>query len=166
MLRGGFAFCVSGDRSLAFVVGPYVKQGAVVSTAYSTVSMLRTIEQVLGLPSLGVHDAGVPPMTDAFNTSQAGWTYSAIPSNYLYNTTLPILNKYVMNRENLPQPTHDAAWWEAQTKGMDFSKADRIPTERFNRILWQGIMDGKPYPAFEGGAKTAARGEGSRQNRF
>ncbi len=140
---------VSGDRSLAFVVGPYVKQGAVVSDAYSTVSMLRTIEEVLGLPPLSVHDAGVPPMTNAFNISQAGWTYSAIPSMYLYNTTLPILNKYVINRDNVPQPTHDAAWWDAQTKGMDFSQADRIPTEKFNRILWKGMMGGKPYPALK-----------------
>ena len=152
---------VSGDRSLAFIIGPYVKQGAVVSTPYSTVSMLRTIEEVLGLPPLGVHDAGVPPMTDAFNIAQAGWTYSAIPSSYLYNTTLPILNKYVINRDNLPQSTHDAAWWEAQTKGMDFSKEDRIPTEKFNRILWKGIM-GRPYPALKPGKSVPEMKEASK----
>jgi hypothetical protein len=140
---------VSGDRSLAFIIGPYVKQGAVVSTAYSTVSMLRTIEQVLGLPPLSVHDAGVPPMTDAFNISQAGWTYSAIPSSYLYGTTLPILNKYVRNLEAIPHSTHDAAWWEAQTQGMDFSQADKVNPDQFNRILWKGMMGGKPYPALK-----------------
>ncbi len=153
---------VSGDRSLAFIVGPYVKQGVVVSDPYSTVSMLRTIEEVLGLPPLGVHDAGVPPMTNAFNIAQAGWTYSAIPSMYLYNTTLPILNKYVINRDNLPQPTHDAAWWEAQTKGMDFSQADRIPTEKFNRILWNGIMGGKPYPALKPGKTVSEAKEANK----
>jgi len=137
---------VSGDRSLAFIIGPYVKQGAVVSDPYSTVSMLRTIEQVLGLPPLGVHDAGVPPMTNAFNISQASWTYSAIPSSYLYNTTLPILNKYVINRDNLPRPTHDAAWWAARTKGMDFSKEDLNDPATFNRIIWEGMMGGRPYP--------------------
>jgi hypothetical protein len=109
--------------------------------------MLRTIEGVLGRPPLSVHDAGVPPMTAAFNTSQASWTYSANPAQILYTTTLPILNKYVQNRDALPQPTHDSAWWEQQTKGMDFSKEDRIPTERFNRILWKGMKgDNKPYP--------------------
>jgi len=153
---------VSGDRSLAFIIGPYVKQGAVVSDPYSTVSMLRTIEEVLGLPPLGVHDAGVPPMTNAFNISQAGWTYSAIPSSYLYNTTLPILNKYVINRDNLPQPTHDAAWWEAQTKGMDFSREDRIPTEKFNRILWKGLMGGKPYPALKPGKTVSEAKEANK----
>ncbi|MGB8010795.1 MAG: bifunctional YncE family protein/alkaline phosphatase family protein [Terriglobales bacterium] len=153
---------VSGDRSLAFIVGPYVKQGAVVSTAYSTVSILKTIEEVLGLPPLSVHDAGVPPMTDAFNISQAGWTYSAIPSSYLYGTTLPILNKYVQNPNAIPHPTHDAAWWEAQTKGMDFSQADRIPTEKFNRILWNGLKGGKPYPALKPGKTVPELKEASK----
>ena len=138
---------VSGDRSLAYVVGPYVKQGAVVSTPYSTVSMVRTIEEVLGLPPLGVHDAGVPPMTDAFNIQQSGWTYSAIPSDYLYNTTLPILQKNG-KRGSLPKPTHDAAWWAAQTKGMDFSKEDRIDSDKFNRIIWKGLKGDQPYPTF------------------
>jgi len=137
---------VSGDRSLAFIIGPYVAQGAVVSNPYSTVSMLRTIEEVLGVSQLSVHDSGVPPMTAAFNTSQASWTYSAFPAQILFTTTLPILNKAPQNLEALPHPTHDAAWWEAQTKGMDFSREDRIPTERFNRIIWKGMMGDKPYP--------------------
>lgn len=139
---------VSGDRSLAFIVGPYVAQNAVVSNPYSTVSMLRTIEEILGVSQLSVHDAGVPPMTAAFNTSQASWTYSAVPSQFLYSTQLPILNKSVQ-KGPIPQTTHDAAWWEAKTQGMDFSQEDRIPTEKFNRILWEGMMGGKPYPALK-----------------
>jgi DNA-binding beta-propeller fold protein YncE len=157
---------VSGDRSLAFVVGPYVAQNAVVSNPYSTVSMLRTIEEVLGVEHLNLHDSGVPPMTAAFNTAQASWNYEAVPAAILYTTSLPILNKYVQNANGLPHPTHDAAWWAAQTQGMDFSKEDRIPTEQFNRILWKGMMGDKPYPALKPafkprpGAKEAA-GAGS-----
>jgi len=137
---------VSGDRSTAFIVGPYVKQGAVVSDHYTTVNMLRTIEEVLGVSQLSVHDAGVPPMTNAFNTSQSGWTYEAFPAQILFTTSLPLLNKYVQNLDALPHPTHDAAWWAEKTKGMDFSQEDRIDTEKFNRIIWEGMMGGKPYP--------------------
>ncbi|MGA7635030.1 MAG: hypothetical protein WCB11_30055, partial [Terriglobales bacterium] len=79
--------------------------------------------------------------------------YEAIPSQYLYNTQLPILNKYVQNRSALPQPTHDAAWWEAQTKGMDFRQEDRVPTEQFNRIIWKGLMGDKPYPRLKPATK-------------
>jgi hypothetical protein len=60
---------VSGNRSLGFIVGPYVKQGAVVSDHYATVNMLRTMEEILGISKLGVHDAGVPPMTKVFDTT-------------------------------------------------------------------------------------------------
>jgi YVTN family beta-propeller protein len=143
---------VSGQRSTAFVVGPYVKQNAVDSTHYATVNMLRTIEEVLGLNQLSVHDSGVPPMTDAFDTDQATWTYSAVPARILYTTTLPILNKYVQNRDTLPHPTHHAAWWEARTKGFDFSQEDRIDSDKFNRIIWEGMMGDKPYPTTRSGA--------------
>jgi len=143
---------VSGDRSLAYVIGPYVKQNAVVSDHYTTVHMLRTIEEVLGTAQLGVHDAGVGPMTNAFNINQASWTYSAFPAQILFTTQLPILNKMAKTRGALPHPTHDAAWWDAQTKGMDFSQEDRVDPEKFNRILWKGLMGERPYPNDQPGA--------------
>jgi DNA-binding beta-propeller fold protein YncE len=142
---------VSGDRSLAFIVGPYVQQGAVVSNFYTTVNMVRTIEEVLGTSQLSVHDAGVPPMTAAFNISQPPtWTYSAVPSSVLYNTGLPILNKYVQNPDAIPHTTHDAAWWAAKTAGMDFSREDLNDPQTFNRIIWEGMMGDKPYPTRSG----------------
>jgi DNA-binding beta-propeller fold protein YncE len=149
---------VSGQRSIGFVIGPYVKQKAVVSTHYATVNMLRTIEEVLGISKLSVHDSGVPPMTDVFDTTQGTWTYSAVPAQILYTTTLPILNKYVQNRDALPQPTHDAAWWDAKTKGFDFSKEDRIDSDKFNRIIWEGMMGDKPYPTTRSGADLRRAG--------
>ena len=45
---------VDAHRSIAFVVGPYVRQGAVVSTRYSTVNMLRTMEDILGLDHISL----------------------------------------------------------------------------------------------------------------
>jgi hypothetical protein len=43
-------------------------------------------------------------------------------------------------------PAHDAAYWAAATKGMDFSIEDRVDPLAFNHVLWQGIMGDKPYP--------------------
>jgi DNA-binding beta-propeller fold protein YncE len=142
---------VSANRSTAFIVGPYVKQGAVVSDHYTTPNMLRTIEEVLGLQKLGVHDAGVPPMTDAFDTTKATWTFTAFPADILFTTTLPILNKLPRMQASLPHPTHDAAWWAAKTKGMDFSQEDRVDADKFNRIIWEGLMGDKPYPTVRSG---------------
>jgi len=146
---------VSGERSVAFVVGPYVKHRALVSDHYSTVSMLRTIEDILGLGTLGVHDAGVPPMANAFDITKSDWTYSAVPAPILLTSTLPIMAKPIAANGHalaLPRPTHDAAWWEAKTRGFDFSVEDRIDSEKFNRILWEGLMGDKPYPTTRSGA--------------
>jgi YVTN family beta-propeller protein len=153
---------VSGDRSLAFIIGPYVKQGAVVSHFYTTVNMVRTIEDVLGVSHLSIHDSSLPPMTDAFDTTQncaltqAGgstcWTYTATPAQVLYNTTLPLPNAANINRATLPKTTHDAAWWAAKTKGMNFKEEDLNDPASFNRIIWEGMMGGKPYPVARSGA--------------
>lgn len=148
---------VSGDRSLAFIIGPYVKQGgAVVSNNYNTVTMLRTIEQVFGLPPLSIHDAGQPPMTDAFDIDRpcatlgkggsSCWTYTATPSVYLKNTTLPITYPAAMATAVAPATTHTAAWWAAKTKNLNFSTEDLNDPQTFNRIIWRGMMGNKPYP--------------------
>ncbi len=143
---------VSANRSTAFIVGPYVKHGGVVSTHYTTVNMLRTIEEVLGLEKLGVHDSGLPPMTDAFDTTQSSWTFNAFPALVLFNTQLPLLNKARVKLSEIPKPTHDAAWWEARTKQFDFSAEDRVNPDKFNRVIWQGLMGDKPYPTTRSGA--------------
>jgi hypothetical protein len=146
---------VSANRSTAFIVGPYVKHGAVVSDHYTTPNMLRTIEEVLGTQKLSVHDSGVSPMTNAFDTTQSSWTFSAFPALVLFNTQLPLLNKGSMKKINLatiPNPTHDAAWWEARTKGFDFTEPDRVDPDKFNRVIWEGLMGDKPYPTVRSGA--------------
>src|SRR5260370_15173200 len=69
---------VDAHRSIAFIAGPYVKQGAVVSTKYTTVSMIATIVDILGIEHLGTYAALQPPMTDAF---------PKIPNNCDFNAT-------------------------------------------------------------------------------
>ena len=58
-------------RATAYVVGPYVKQGAVVSTRYNQVSVLRTIEDILGTPHINLNTAYQRPMADVFDTARA-----------------------------------------------------------------------------------------------
>ena len=44
------------------------------------------------------------------------------------------------------KPKHDAKYWAKVTAGFDFSDADRVPPDKFNRVLWNGLMGGKRYP--------------------
>ena len=137
---------VDSHRSIAFVAGAYVKQGALVSTQYNTINFLRTIEEVLGLAPMNLNDALAAPMADIFNTTPSPWTFTATPSPLLYYTQLPISPP---KRAGMivPKPAHDAKYWARVTKGMDFTDADRLDGEDFNRILWKGLMGNKPYPA-------------------
>ena len=137
---------MGANRSTAFVVGPYVKHHAVVSTHYATPNMLRTIEEVLGLQNLGVHDAGVPPMTDAFDTNQASWSFHATPALVLFNTQLPLVQNSTVNLASIPKPTHDAAWWEVRTKGFDFSQEDRIPRNSSTASSGKACWETGPIP--------------------
>jgi YVTN family beta-propeller protein len=138
---------VDAHRSTAYVVGPYVKHGAVISTRYATVNMLRTIEDVLGIEHLNLHDAGVHPMADLFDLGQRAWTFTASPSDILRtSTTLPLPPAPTGAVVRPLHPTHDAAWWAKRTAGFDFRKEDRIDAPAFNRILWQGLKGDRPYP--------------------
>jgi hypothetical protein len=102
-------------------------------------------------------------MTDVFDVRQKDWTFDAVPSAYLLETELPIppaaaAKALQLSGGIIPKSTHDAAWWEAQTKGMDFSKADHVNPEAFNRVVWKGLKRDLPYP-------TNRSGTDLRQNR-
>jgi DNA-binding beta-propeller fold protein YncE len=136
---------VNAHRTPAFVVGPYVKQGGVVHERYSTVNMMRTIEDVLGIGHLNLNDAYQRPMTAAFDLNQSSWTYNAV-------TPAPIAKELsaAQQQGELGPAFHDAqsaAYWARQTRGFDWSVEDRVPAVLFNQILWKGLTGGLPYPA-------------------
>ena len=136
---------VDARRSVAFIVGPYVRRGAVVSTRYTTINILRTIEAVLGLKPLGLNDALAMPMADAFDPKRAQWSYRAEPAEILRSTQLPIPpDRFGAGRSvaALTCRAHDAAYWAAAMKGQDFSKEDRLDTDAFNAALWRGLGTG------------------------
>lgn len=146
---------VDAHRSTAFVIGPYVKQNAVVSTHYTTVNMIRTITEVLNLDHLGLFDATQGPMTDVFDLSQAKWTYKAIASGLLANTQLPIPAGDI--KTAALKPTHGMRYWAAVTRGMDFSVEDRLDAVAYNKVLWKGLMGAKAYPVRPGDTQQATR---------
>jgi hypothetical protein len=146
---------IDAHRSIAFVAGPYVKQGELVSARYTTVSMIRTIEEILHIPPQNLHDAGVRPMIEIFDPTKKDWTYTAAPSSLLLGTQLPfeLVQPNVRHADaaDAPKPLHDAAWWAYRTKGFDFAEADRNDSTAYNRVLWEGTMGGKPYPVERSG---------------
>ncbi len=143
---------VDAHRSTAFVVGPYVKQSFVDSTHYTTISMLRTIEDILGTEHLNLNDASALPMVNVFDTNQKEWKYKATASTALKTTTLPIpAGDFNPQTTATLQSMHSAAWWASRTKGMNFSVEDHLDSAKFNRVLWKGTVGNRPYPTVRTG---------------
>ena len=140
---------VNSHRATTYFVGPYVKQHAVVSTAYSQPNVLRTIEDIFRTEHLNLNTYYARPMADVFDIRSSGkWTFNAVASTLLEPIlTTPISagglgfdpNTVHFAAGPKIKPTHDALYWEAKTHGFDFSGEDRVPTELYNRILWEGL---------------------------
>ena len=133
---------VDAHRSTGYIVGPYVKRGAVVSNYYSTVNMVRTIEDVLGLQHLNLNTATRQPMSAVFDLKQRDWDFVAIPSAVLSNTKLPVSHIAASDVHE----ARDASYWAEKTAQFDFSGEDRVNAEQFNRVIWEGLKPGVAYP--------------------
>ncbi len=156
---------VDAHRSIAYVIGPYVKQGAVVSERYTTVGMVRTIEAILGFDPSSLFSAAAAPMTEVFDLNQTTWNYRAVVPDLLRQSELPLPPPTVAN--SLPQTGHglayarlnrNGAYWQKKLGDMDYDEEDKLDTPRFNRELWKGMMGRLPYP-------TERSGKDLRQNR-
>jgi len=150
---------IDSHRATAYVVGAYVKQHAIVSTHYSQVNALRTIEDILGAPHINLNTAYARPMADVFDiTSSGAWTFDSVASTILATTTLSAADigpKYAAGPRIVP--THDAAYWAQATREFDFSDADRVPPDLYNKVLWTGLMGDKPYPSVPSGHKSSLK---------
>ena len=147
---------VDARRSIALVAGAYVKQKALVSARYTTVSMIRTIGDLLGLKPISLNAALALPMTEAFDLNQRAWTYHATASDVLKATRLPIAaDRFEQAPVAQACATRDAAYWARAMAGQDFSSEDRLDTAAFNAALWHGLGKG-PEPVARTGLDLSA----------
>ena len=130
---------VNAHRTIALAAGPHVKRGAAVHTPYTTTSLLRTIELLLGLAPLGQHDAEAEAMEDVFDLAVDTRPFDAVVPAVLRSSKLPL--PPAKPGERVEQPRHDAAWWSAATAGFDFDHVDSAPTDALNRALYCGLVD-------------------------
>jgi YVTN family beta-propeller protein len=136
---------VNTHRSTAFVLSPYVKRGAVDHTTYTTDSVLRTIEGLLGLDALGIEDANARPMSTVFAQKPDLSPYAAIVPGSLCGPKIAkdlvgaACTSSSVRRTAAISDLHDGAWWSAMTAGMDFRGPDRIDAQAFNAVLQYGM---------------------------
>ena len=129
---------VTGYRTTAYVAGPFVKRHAVVSTPYNTTCILRTIEQILGLPPMNQFDASALPMADCFTDVTDLTPFVAVTNN----VPLDQMNPEVKTTMS-PQRYRDML----ACGKMNFSEPDKVSEDALNRILWRAARgDSVPYP--------------------
>lgn len=121
---------VDGRRTVGLVASPYARRGIVDSTFYTTCSMLRTIELLLGLPPMAQCDAAATPMYAAFSDAPDLRPFTHLPP------------RIDIHELNTPQ-----AWGAQRSLELDFSSFDLVPTLELAEIIWRNAKgSGVPMP--------------------
>lgn len=113
---------VDAHRTVALVISPYTKKNHVDSMMYSTASMLRTMELILGLKPMSQFDAAARPMYHSFQ---------AKPDLKPYAHVVPQTD---MNAKNQPD-----AWGAAMSEKFDLAKEDAADDLLFNEVIWRSV---------------------------
>ncbi|MCL2450084.1 MAG: bifunctional YncE family protein/alkaline phosphatase family protein [Polyangiaceae bacterium] len=120
---------VDGHRTIGLVVSPYTQTGRVDSTFYSGVSMLRTMELIVGIEPLTQFDALATPMRAAF---------TATPNFRPYDVLTPSVSLDELNGAAAPL--------SAQSAKLDFSRPDSADPKVLNAAIWQSIHGAASVP--------------------
>ncbi|MES2647432.1 MAG: bifunctional YncE family protein/alkaline phosphatase family protein [Bacteroidota bacterium] len=113
---------VDAHRTTAYVAGGFVKRNFVDHTMYSTSSMLRTIELILGLPPMSQYDAAATSLFKCFQPIANLNPFSAVPANI------------DLNDKNVKETSSSKL-----SGSFDFSKEDLIPDMLFSEIIWKAV---------------------------
>jgi len=113
---------VDARRTVGLVASPYARRGVVDSNLYTTSSMLRTIELLLGLPPMTQYDAAAPPMYASFQVAPELGGYTAIPPKI-----------------DVQEKNTALSWGAKESLAMDLDEIDRAPMFALNEIIWKSV---------------------------
>jgi hypothetical protein len=113
---------VDAHRSTAYLAGGFVKKGFVDHTPYTTASLLRTLELILGLPPMSQYDASAIPVWRSMNKTPDHPPFKVRPSTIDLNAVNLAENK-----------------WQKKSEKFDFSKEDMISDREFSEVIWKAV---------------------------
>ncbi len=127
---------VSAYRTVGAVVSPYSRLKTTVRTNYNQVSMLRTIEQILGISPMNISDATAMPMFDCFTHTPD------------YSPFLSLPNQIPLNEMNksLAELKGAALHYARRSLEPQFDHIDQGNDDLFNRIIWFAMKGKELYP--------------------
>lgn len=122
---------VDAHRSIALVVSPWAKRNVTVSRMYSTASMLRTMELILGLPPMSQYDAAALPMWECFTSEPDLRPFAALPASY---------DIHEMNKAK--------SALSDKSDGFNLEVMDAAPDLEFSEVIWKAVKGiDSPMPA-------------------
>ena len=121
---------VDAHRTTAYVAGGFVKRKFIDHRMYSTSSMLRTMELILGIPPMSQFDAAAEPMWRCFTSTADLTPFVSVKPNVDLNEKNMVMNK-----------------WQQKSETFDFSKEDAAPDLEFSEVIWYAVKgEGVPFP--------------------
>ena len=113
---------VDAHRSPVYLAGGFVKRGFVDHTMYSTSSVLRTIELILGLPPMSQYDAAAEPLYRCFSNVPDSARFYALPAS-----------------TDLTEKNVQVSKYSLMSQQFDFTKEDRAPDLLLNTVIWKSV---------------------------
>lgn len=120
---------VDAHRSPAYLAGGYIKRNFVDHTFYTTASMLRTMELILGMEPMTQYDAAATPMWNSFR-----------------DTPLPFDFKAIIPDVDLNDRNVAVNIWQKKSEAFTYDKEDSNNDIEFNLVLWHGLKGDVPFP--------------------
>ena len=127
---------VSAYRTVGTIISPFSKTGSLIHTNYNQVSMVRTIEQILGLPPMNIMDATAMPMFDCFTSKPDFTSYTALKNQI----PLDDMNPELKSLQGM------ALHYAKKSMEPQFDGIDDGDEDLFNRILWFAAKGNAKYP--------------------
>jgi DNA-binding beta-propeller fold protein YncE len=132
---------VDAHRIPVAVISPYAKRGAVIHRRYDLLSVLRSMELIMGMKALSLNDALATPMYDAFSSRPLNSaTVDAIPAK------IDLLTRNTA-----------AAPWAALSNRLPLAEVDAVPQGQLDAILWKSVHGENSTPPPPG--PNAEKGE-------
>ncbi|MDR3665965.1 MAG: bifunctional YncE family protein/alkaline phosphatase family protein [Ignavibacteriaceae bacterium] len=117
---------VDAHRSVMLAIGPYVKRGYTDHTMYTTSSVLKTMELILGLKPMTQFDLSAAPILNSFTN---------VPDMKFYDAVKPLIDLNEKNRAGL--------YGQDKIEKMNLAEEDEVPEREFNEIIWKAVKGEK-----------------------
>jgi len=114
---------VNAHRIPVAVISPYARQGAIIHRRYDLLSVVRSMELIMGMKALSLNDALATPM------------YAAFTSEPLNSAPVDVIPANV----DLLKRNTQAAPWAALSNRLPLGELDAVPQWQLDAILWKSV---------------------------